>query len=77
MKKLAALIETEECDVETDEIKNVSECKAFPKNKTITLMKKVKDCKPFIGVSILFLCVSIILKSNLKNFKSFFYFFYV
>ena len=67
MKKLAALIEsgrfleTEECDVEVDEIKNVSECKAFPENKTITLIKKVKDCKPFINVSILFLCVSIIL----------------
>ena len=45
MKKLAALIESEECDVETDEIKNVSECKTFPKNKTITLIKKVKDCK--------------------------------
>ena len=61
MKKLASLIETGECDVETDEIKNVSECKAFPENKTITLIKTVKDCKPFIGESILFLCVSIIL----------------
>ena len=30
MKKLAALIETEEDDVETDEIKSVSECKAIP-----------------------------------------------
>ena len=40
MKKLAALIETEECDVETDKIKNVSECKAFPENKTVTLIKK-------------------------------------
>ena len=65
MKKLAALteserfLETEECDIETDEIKNVSECKALPENKTITLIKK--DCKPFIGVSTLFLCVSIIL----------------
>ena len=51
MKKLTALtksersldserfIETEECDVETDEIKNVSECKAFPENKTVTLIK--------------------------------------
>ena len=38
MKKLAALIETEEDDVETDEIKSVSECKAFPENKTITLI---------------------------------------
>ena len=61
MKKLAALIETEECDVKTDENKNVSECKGFPQNKTITLIKKVKDCKAFIGLSILFLCVSIIL----------------
>ena len=61
MKKLAALIETDECDIETDEVKNVSECKAFPENKIITLIKKVKDCKPFIGVSILFLYVSIIL----------------
>ena len=40
MKKLAALIETEECDVEIDEVKN---------------------CKPFIGVSVLFLCVSVTL----------------
>ena len=73
MKKLAALtkserfleskrfFETEECDIETDEIKNVSECKRFSENKAITLIKKVKDCKPFIGVSVLFLCVSITL----------------
>ena len=61
MKKSAALIETDECDVETDEMKNVSKCKAFPENNAITLIKKVKDCKPFIGVSILFLCVSLIL----------------
>ena len=61
MKTLVALIETEECDVETDKIRNVSECKAFPKKKTITLIKKVKDCKPFIGVSVLFLCVSVTL----------------
>ena len=55
MKKLAALIESEECDVETDEIKHVCI------NKTATLIKKIKGCKPFIGVSILFLSVSIIL----------------
>ena len=73
MKKLTALtesersleserfLETEECDVESDKIKNVSECKAFPENKTITLIKKVKDCKPFIGVSVLFLRVLITL----------------
>ena len=59
---MAALtVKTEECDVETGKIKNVSECKAFPENKTITLIKKIKDCKSFIGVSILFLCVSITL----------------
>ena len=61
MKEFATLIETEKCDVETDEIKNISECKAFLKNKTITLIEKVKDCKPFIDVSVLFLCVSITL----------------
>ena len=37
MKKLAALIETEECDVETNEIKSVS------KNKTVTSIKKNKN----------------------------------
>ena len=64
MRKLAALIESErflepeECDVETDEI---IECKALPENKTITLTKKIKNCKPFVGISILFLCISIIL----------------
>ena len=59
MKKLAALIESEECDTETDKINN----------KTITLIKKVKDCKPFIAVSILFLCVSIILIGMMIYFK--------
>ena len=54
-------LETEQSDVETNEIKNVSECKAFHENKTIILIKKVKDCKPFIGVSVLFLCVLITL----------------
>ena len=89
MKKLAALIEseTEECDIETDKIKNVSECKAFPENKT--WIKKVKDCKPFIGVSILFLCASIILmgimiyfylkskNNNVSPYQNVFYFLYV
>ena len=43
MKKLAALtVETEEWDVETGEIKNISECKAFPKNETLILIKKSK-----------------------------------
>ena len=30
-------------------------------DKKITLIKKVKVCKPFIGVSVLFLCASITL----------------
>ena len=68
MKTLAALIETEECDVETDQIRNVSECKAFPKNKTITFIKKVKDCKPFIGVSVLFVSVLITLTGTMIYF---------
>ena len=55
-KKLARLIQTEECDVKSDEIKNVSECKALS-----TLIKKINNCKPFICVSVLFLCVTIIL----------------
>ena len=33
MKRLARLIESEECDIETDII---------PENKTITLIKKIK-----------------------------------
>ena len=53
MKKLAALIETEEYDVETEDIKRVFE------NKTVTLIKKIKDCNRFVTSSILFLSVSI------------------
>ena len=44
MKKLARLIDVEECDVEPDKIKSVFENK--------TLIKKINNCKPFIGVSI-------------------------
>ena len=43
MKKLAALIESEECNIETDKI---------IKNKTVTFIEKIKNCKPFISVSI-------------------------
>ena len=51
MKKLAALVEEEECDVETiDKIEN----------KTVTLIKKIANCK-FVTSSILFVCVSIML----------------
>ena len=54
MKKLATLIksESEECEKITDDC---NDCTV----RNETLMKKIKDCKPFIGVSILFLCVSI------------------
>ena len=68
MKKLAALIESErfvetkKCDVENDEI---AKFKAFPENKTITLIKKIEDCKPFIG---LFLCITIILSGIMTYF---------
>ena len=55
MKKLAALIEEEECDLETSEKIRSAE------NKTVALIKKIKNCKPFISVSILFLCISILL----------------
>ena len=51
-------LETEKCDAETDEI---TKFKAFPENKTITLIKKIEDSKPFIGVSVLFLCITITL----------------
>ena len=51
-KKVAKLITTEECDVETDDISQ---------NKTISLINKKKEkenCKPFVASSILFVCVS-------------------
>ena len=64
MKKLARLIQTEECNVETDKIKNIS--KVFFKNKT--LIKKVENCKPFIGKRILFLCVSLIFGGIITHF---------
>ena len=33
----------------------------FMKIKQITLIKNIENCKPFIGVSVLFLCITIIL----------------
>ena len=65
MKKLARLIDFEKCDVETDEIKDIK-CKILPKNKT--LIKKVENSKPFIGISILFFCVSLIFGGIIINF---------
>ena len=49
MKKLAALVETEECDAETDKIESVSE------NKTVKVIKKSRMqsiywCKYFISL---------------------------
>ena len=70
MKKMAALI-VEECKEITDKIKKNSHVK---ENKTIALIKKIKDCKPFVASSILFVCVSVIVTAimiyfccNLKN----------
>ena len=57
MKKLAKLVSIEECDVETYEIKSFSDNKTTECKK---LIKKVENCKPFIGISILFLLVSLI-----------------
>ena len=57
MKKIAILVGIEECDVETDEIKGIK-CRILLKNKT--LITKVENCKPFIGISILFLLVSLV-----------------
>ena len=51
MKKPAALI-VEECDIETSE---KIECKAL--KKTVTLIKEIEDCKPFVASSVLFVCV--------------------
>ena len=65
MKKFARLIGIEKCNVETDEIKDIK-CQILPKNKT--LIKKVEICKPFIGISILFLCVSLIFGGIIINF---------
>ena len=51
-KKVAKLIvEKKECDVKIDGI---------VQNKTITLIKKIESCKPFVASSILFVSDSII-----------------
>ena len=72
--KFAKLISSEECDIETDKINN---SKMIFKNNT--LIKKIENCKPFIGISLLFLLVSLIfggiiiylLKSKNKSFDQF------
>ena len=50
-KKAAKLIVEEECDVETNDI---------IQNKTISIIKKVENCKPFVASSFLFVSVSVI-----------------
>ena len=75
-KKFAKLISIEECDVETDKINNNTKINFLKSN---TLIKKIKNCRHFIGISILFFLVSLIfggiiiylLKSKNKNFDQF------
>ena len=54
IKKLAALIEEEECDIKTGE---KIQC---IKNKTVTRIRKIENCKPFVTSSISFFCISVI-----------------
>ena len=52
-KKAAKLIvEEEECDVETDDV---------VQNKTISIIKKIENCNPFVASSILFVSVLMLL----------------
>ena len=51
MKKAAALI-AEKCKEINNDINYVIQ------NKTLTLIKKIENFKPFISVGILFLCIS-------------------
>ena len=58
MKRLAALtVEIEKCDVETDNIKDVYDNKTIKYKEFPTL---IKNCKPFVVVSVLFLCIIIL-----------------
>ena len=52
MKKTAVLIE--EYNIETSEKIDCFE------NKTVTIVNKIENCKPFVTSSILFVCVSVI-----------------
>ena len=58
-KKAVALIVEEECNVETGE---------KIENKRVTLIKKIKKCKPFVASSILFVCVSVITTGSMIYF---------
>ena len=52
-KKAAKLIAEEKCDEMVDDVLN---------NKTILIIKKVENCKPYVASSILFVSGSIIVK---------------
>ena len=58
MKKATKLV------VESEEYKEISnnfkknDC--ITQNKTVTLTKKIENCKPFVTSSILFVCIAII-----------------
>ena len=54
MKKFAKLIGIEKCDIEIN-----NNTKIIFKKKT--LIKKMENCKPFIGITVLFLLASLIL----------------
>ena len=64
--KFDKFINTEKCDMETDKIKNTKV--VFKSN---TLIKKIENCKPFIGVSILFLLVSLVFRGIIIYFLTF------
>ena len=59
MEKAAKLIVKSERFLKECESKRFSE--KISENKTITLIKKIENCKPFIGVNVLFVFISIIL----------------
>ena len=63
MKKAALLI-VEECYGETNE---QIECKPFSEYKTITLIKKVEDCKPFVASSVLIILRGIMIYFCVKS----------
>ena len=83
-KKFAKLIGTEKCDIEIDKINTTKVIFKFKDLKpnvfeNNTLIKKIDNCEPFIGISILFLLVSLIfggiiiyfLKSKNNSFNQF------
>ena len=64
MKKFAKLIGIEKSDIEIN-----TNTKIIFKNKT--LIKKMENCKPFIGIAVLFLLASLILGGLIIYFLKF------